>query len=130
MSAAHLPWTPTSDVEDWDRSMGVVVVPLTPPRSIASLPSEPGSPRRRLAEVMKLHGAGNMADMSNEEEEYLSEALGDWVCGNINFQAPPQLLRSVSHLNHRSTPTLAPTRTRLGSAFEAPQRSSSPKILI
>jgi hypothetical protein len=29
---------------------------------------------------MKLHGAGHIADMSDEEEEYLSEALGDWVC--------------------------------------------------
>lgn len=71
--------------------MGVVVVPLTPPRCNASLPGEPGSPGRRLAEVMKLHGARSIADMSDEEEEYLSEALGDWVCENLNFKRPPQL---------------------------------------
>jgi len=89
MATAHPSYTLTSDVEDWDRSMGVTVVPLTPPGSNASLPSEPGSPRRRLAEVMKLHGAGSIADMSDEEEEYLSEALGDWVCEIKKFQARP-----------------------------------------
>jgi hypothetical protein len=85
MSAAH-PSYATTEMEDWDRSMGVVVVPLTPPRTNTSLPGEPGSPRRRLAEMMKLHGAGSMEDMSDDEEEYLSEALGDWVCKK--FQAP------------------------------------------
>jgi len=69
--------------------MGVLVVPLTPPRSNVSLPGpgEPCSPRRRLAEVIKLHGAGDMAGMSDEEEEYLSEALGDWVCEKLIFSA-------------------------------------------
>lgn len=80
MSTATPRSVPTSELEDWDRSMGVVVVPMTPPRFNASLPGELGSPRRSLAEVMKLHGASDIADMSDEEEEYLSEALGDWVC--------------------------------------------------
>jgi hypothetical protein len=80
MSAASPLSIPASELEDWDRSMGVLVVPLTPPRFSASLPGETGSPRRSLVEVMKLHGAGHIADMSDEEEEYLSEALGDWVC--------------------------------------------------
>ena len=91
MSAAHPSYAPTSDFEDWDRLMGVVVVPVTPPRCNASLPGEPGSPRRSLAEVMKLHAAGSIAYMSDEEEAYLSEALGVWVCENFNFKRPPRL---------------------------------------
>ena len=125
MSAASSMSTPKSELEDWNRSMGVEVVPLTPPRFNSSLPGElgsPGSPRPRLAEVMKLHGAGNMADMSEEEEEYLSEALGDWVCEIFRFfiQAPFSARSEVSHLNHRSTPTRVRTRTRLRSTFKAP----------
>ncbi len=125
MSAASSLSAPKLELEDWNRSMGVVVVPLTPPRFNASLPgdpSSPGSPRVRLAEVMKLHGAGDMADMSDEEEEYLSEALGDWVCEFFYFfiQAPFSARLEVSHLNPRSTPTRVPTRTRLRSAFKAP----------
>jgi hypothetical protein len=82
MSAAHPSFPPTTEVEDWNTSMGVVVVPLTPPRSNASLPGEPSSPRLRLAEAMRLHGAGDMGDMGDDEEEYLFEALGNWVSRN------------------------------------------------
>lgn len=102
MSAASSLSTPKSELEDWNRSMGVEVVPLTPPRFNSSLPGEPcspGSPRPRLAEVMKLHGAGNMADMSDEEEEYLSEALGDWVCENFRFFNSSALLRSLRSIS-------------------------------
>ena len=88
MSAISPLSTPTSELEDWNRAMGVVVVPLTPPRFNATLPGDPGSPRLKLAEVMKLRGAGNVADMSDEEEEYLSEALGDWVCEKFKRPSP------------------------------------------
>ena len=87
----------SSASEDWDRSTSDIRVDADPPKTPSparirgSTEENEGTPggtkgRKSLSDLLRLHAEkGKDLQLSEEDEERLSEELGRWVCAFIIY---------------------------------------------